>query len=73
MAETPFPGAEGRGDEPIAWVQRVNNLRHSLGREPTLYDLVELARLHEMTPAEAEAQRESWARANISTGDPRFD
>lgn len=26
-----------------------------------------------MTEAEKQAQRESWARANMSTGDPRFD
>lgn len=60
-------------DEPITWVQRVEHLRQSLGREPTLYELVDLSRLHEMTPAEVQAQRESWARANVSTGDPRFD
>ena len=26
-----------------------------------------------MTEAEKQAQRESWARANMSTGDPQFD
>lgn len=60
-------------NEPITWVQRVESLRRSLGREPTLYELVELSRLHEMTPEEIQAQRESFGRANVSTGDPRFD
>ena len=35
------------------------------------------ARYDAMTPEERaahdEAQRESWARANVATGDPRFD
>jgi hypothetical protein len=59
--------------EPTTWVQRVEHLRKSLGREPTLYELVDLARLHEMMPEEVQDQRKSWARANISTGNPRFD
>lgn len=60
-------------DKPITWVQRVENLRKSLGREPTLYELVDLSQLHEMTPEEIQAQRESFGRANVSTGDPRVD
>ena len=29
--------------------------------------------LHKMTPEEIEAQRQSFARHNVATGDPRFD
>lgn len=61
------------GEPPITWVQRVANLRTALGREPTLQELLLLVPLHEPTPEERQAQAESWARANISTGDPRFD
>lgn len=60
-------------DEPVAWTERVANLREALGREPTLYELVGLARQHEMTPAEIEAQRQSFHRGMAPTGDPRFD
>ena len=59
--------------EPITWAQRVANLRRSLGRDPSVEELLLLAPLHDMTPEEVQAQRESWARANISTGEPRFD
>jgi hypothetical protein len=57
----------------ITWEQRVFNLRSRLGRLPTGAELLEEARNHTMTPEEVQAQRESWARANVSTGDPRFD
>lgn len=57
----------------ITWQQRVNNLRFRYGREPLLSELFEESRNHEMTPEEYQAQRESWARGNISTGDPRWD
>lgn len=60
-------------EEPITWAQRVANLRESLGREPALEELLFLVPMHDMTPAERQAQAESWARANVSTGDPRFD
>lgn len=70
-------GVGGNGgmmaDEPITWTQRVDNLRKSLGREPNLYELVELSRLHELTPEEVQAQRDSFGRHNVSTGDPRLD
>lgn len=58
---------------PITWAQRVQNLRNSLEREPTLDEMLLLNSMHEMTPEERRAQAESWARANVSTGDPRFD
>jgi hypothetical protein len=57
----------------ITWAQRVENLRKELGRELTLPDLLRLAPQHKMTSEERQAQAESWARANVSTGDPRFD
>lgn len=59
--------------ESITWAQRVANLRRALGRDPTMEELLLLVPLHDMTPEEIQVQRESWARANISTGDPRFD
>lgn len=59
--------------ELITWAQRVVNLHESLGREPMLEELLLLVPLHNLTPAERQAQAESWARANVSTGDPRFD
>lgn len=57
----------------ITWQQRVLNLQSRYGRIPTSAELLDEARIHQMTPEEIQAQRESWARANISTGDPRFD
>lgn len=51
----------------------------SASQSKTLTELLDEAqkRYDAMTPEEQEAmwkaQRESWARANISTGDPRFD
>ena len=60
-------------DEPITWRERVENLRKALGREPTTAELLTAAEVHEMTPEEIEAQRQSFGRHNVSTGDPRFD
>lgn len=57
----------------ITWVERVQNVTKALGRKPTLNELLWAAEIHQMTPEEIQAQRESWARANISTGDPRWD
>ena len=59
--------------EAITWAQRVANLRKALGRRPTLAELLLLAPMHNLTPAERQAQAESWARAMRPTGDPRFD
>lgn len=50
----------GRG---ITWNDRVRNLRRALGREPVLDELLVAGEIHQMTPAEREAQRESFARA----------
>lgn len=46
----------------ITWADRVRNLRGALGREPTLAELMDAATIHQMTPAEIEAQRQSWVR-----------
>jgi hypothetical protein len=46
----------------ITWANRVQNLRKALGRDPTLDELLDAAQVHQMTPAEIEAQRASWAR-----------
>lgn len=59
--------------EPITWAQRVAHLRKALGRDPTLAELQLLIPMHNLTPAERQAQAESWARAMKPTGDPRFD
>ncbi len=48
-------------------------LYEKLGRKPTLDEMMEEAKKHTMTPEEVQAQRESFARANVSTGDPNFD
>lgn len=57
----------------ITWQQRLNNLRRALGREPTLDEALIAAEIHVLTPHEREQQRESFARHNVPTGDPRFD
>lgn len=75
---TVLPQPSGRrgsemGDRPITWAERLSNLRKALGREPTLQELLDASQGHNMTPEEIKAQRASWARAMISTSDPRFD
>ena len=57
----------------ITWHQRLLNLQSRYGRKPTLAEMLEESKHHTMTLDEVQAQRESWARANISTGDPRWD
>jgi hypothetical protein len=47
---------------PITWADRIANLRKALGRDPTLDEMLDAAQIHQMTPAEIEAQRASWAR-----------
>lgn len=46
----------------ITWADRVANLSKALGREPTTAELLEASTIHEMTPAEIEAQRQSFMR-----------
>lgn len=57
----------------ITWRERVETLQGILGRKPTLDELLEEAKKHKMTPEERQAQRESFARGMMSTGDQRFD
>lgn len=47
----------------ITWAERIANLTKALGRKPTLEECLEVAQIHQLTPAEIEAQRQSWARA----------
>lgn len=47
----------------ITWRERVENLTKALGRKPTTAELLEVCQIHQMTPEEIQAQRESWARA----------
>lgn len=47
----------------ITWAERVANLTYALGRKPTLDELLEASTIHQMTPAEIEAQAQSFARA----------
>lgn len=49
-------------DEPITWADRITNLTKALGCKPTLQEMLEVARIHQLTPAEIEAQRRSWVR-----------
>lgn len=46
----------------ITWKERITNLRKALGRDPTLEEMLEVSQIHQLTPAEIEAQRQSWAR-----------
>lgn len=57
----------------ITWAERVQNLTKSLGRKPTLQELLLIAPLHEMTEDELREQQASFVRGMKRTGDPRFD
>jgi beta-xylosidase len=57
----------------MAWLDEVRKLADRLGRDPTTDELIEMSRSYKTTPAEIEEQRESWVRAMMPTGDPRFD
>ena len=46
----------------ITWADRITNLAKALGRKPTLEEMLEAAQIHQMTPPEIEAQRQSFAR-----------
>lgn len=46
----------------ITWAERIQNLNKALGRRPTLAEMLEVATIHQMTPAEIDAQRRSWVR-----------
>lgn len=44
----------------ITWADRVANLTEALGRKPSLDELLDVAQIHQMTPAEIDAQRQSF-------------
>jgi hypothetical protein len=46
----------------ITWADRIANLTAALGRNPTLEEMLDASQIHQMTPAEVEAQRASLAR-----------
>ncbi|GJD69708.1 hypothetical protein [Methylobacterium gnaphalii] len=47
----------------LPWTQRVANVRKTLGREPTLAEMLRLCAMHQMPEPEVQAQAASWARA----------
>lgn len=47
----------------ITWAERLANLTKALERKPTLEEMLDAAQIHQMTPEEIEAQRQSFARA----------
>jgi hypothetical protein len=47
---------------PIAWTDRIANLRKALGRNPTIDEMLDAAQIHQTTLAEMKAQRESLIR-----------
>lgn len=46
----------------ITWADRIANLTAALGRKPALEEMLDAAQIHQMTPAEIEAQRQSFVR-----------
>jgi len=50
----------------ITWQDRLENLRTTLGRDPTLSEMLEEAEKHELTPEEREDQRQSWIRGILA-------
>lgn len=46
----------------ITWADRIANLTKALGRKPTLDEMLDAAQIHQMTPSEIEAQRQSFVR-----------
>lgn len=50
----------------ITWADRVANLARALGRKPSLDELLDVAQIHQMTPAEIEAQRQSFVRGMMA-------
>jgi len=64
------------GESMITWADRIANLTKALGREPTLQEMLDAAQIHQMTPAEIEAQRQSWVRgmtASCEHGEQDFE
>lgn len=46
----------------ITWTDRIANLIKALGRQPTLEEMLDASQIHQMTPGEIEAQRQSFIR-----------
>jgi hypothetical protein len=60
----------------ITWANRITNLRTAIGRDPTLDEMLDVATIHQMTPAEVEAQRQSFVRgmtARCEHGESDFE
>lgn len=53
-------------DQGITWAERIANLTYALDRKPTLDEMLEVSQIHQLTPAEIEAQRQSWARGMMA-------
>lgn len=49
-------------EESVTWADRLRHMRKAFGREPTLSELIDVSVIHQMTPAEIDAQRQSWVR-----------
>lgn len=47
---------------PSLGADRIANLTKALGRKPTLAEMLDAAQVHQMTPEEIEAQRQSFVR-----------
>ena len=52
--------------EATTWAERIANLNYALGRKPTLDEMLDAAQIHQMTPAEIEAQRQSFMRGMMA-------
>ena len=50
------------------WAAKLAGLRATLGREPNLNEMLELARNHRLTVEEIAAQGKSWARGEMGIG-----
>lgn len=57
----------------MTWKDEVQKLNETLGRKPTLDELVERAKTYTMTDEERREQQASFVRGMMPTGDPRFD
>lgn len=56
----------------ITWKDRLERLRASLGREPTLEEILLESRRHTMTRGEYEAQRRSWVVGDMMLEHPEM-
>jgi hypothetical protein len=50
------------------WAAKLAKLRATLGREPNLNEMLELARTHRLTAEEIAAQAKSWAGDEMGMG-----